>query len=200
LDIRPAELTNAPMALADLSSEDLGERLLNASSQHEQVVLLGEFLRARIGRARRADPIVTASLQLMARRIQSMRVPQLLKYLNLSERQFERRFMQAIGVSPHQYIRIVRFQEVLRRLKAMQFDRLSDVAYDLNYTDQSHFIKEVKDLSGYIPTRLFEIVRTCVDFPGGLIQARAVSDRNLITAAPRGNSVRRRMSRRDMAD
>lgn len=190
LNIRPAELTNAPIALADLSSENVGERLLNASSQQEQLVLLGEFVRARIGRARREDPVVTASLQLIDRRIRSIRVQQVLKYLNVSERQFERRFMHATGVSPHQYIRIVRFQEVVRRLKTMQFDRLSDVAYDLNYTDQSHFIKEVKALSGYVPTRLFEIVRTCVDFPSGLIQARAASDGNLFREAPQGNAVR----------
>lgn len=190
LNIQPAELTNAPIALTDLSSDNVGERLLNASSQQEQFVLLSEFLRARVGRARREDPVVAASLQLIDRRIQSIRIRHVLKYLNVSERQFERRFMHAIGVSPHQYIRILRFQEVVRRLKTMQFNRLSDMAYDLNYTDQSHFIKEVKDLSGYTPTRLFEIVRTCVDFPCGLIQARAVNDGNLIREALQGNSVR----------
>ena len=133
LNIPPAELTNAPMALADLSSENVGERLLNASSQQEQFVLLGEFLRARIGRARHEDPVVTASLQLIHRGIQSIRIQHVLKCLNVSERQLERRFMRAIGVSPHQFIRIARFQEIVRRLKATQFDRLSDVAYDLSY-------------------------------------------------------------------
>lgn len=40
--------------------------------------------------------------------------------------------VRAIGVSPHQYIRIARFREAVRMIRANQFERLSDVAYDLS--------------------------------------------------------------------
>jgi AraC-like DNA-binding protein len=99
-------------------------------------------------------------------------VPHLLKCLSVSERQFERRFVRAIGVSPHQYIRIVRFREAVRLIKAHRFDRLSDVAYDLNYVDQSHFIKDVKAFSGYTPTGLVQTVQTGITLPCALILAR----------------------------
>src|SRR5262245_1758535 len=48
------------------------------------------------------------------RRIRSVRVRDLLKSLKMSERQFERRFLRAVGVSPHRYIRLMRFKEVIR--------------------------------------------------------------------------------------
>jgi transcriptional regulator GlxA family with amidase domain len=96
--------------LADLSSGNLDEQLLNASSQQEQLVLLSEFLRARISRTRPADRTVTASLQLIRHKVQSIRTRHVLKYLNVSERQLERRFMDAIGISPHRYIRISGFK------------------------------------------------------------------------------------------
>ena len=96
----------------------------------------------------------------------------MLKRLNVSERQFERRFVRAVGVSPHHYIRIVRFQEAMRLIKANQFERLSDVAYDLNYVDQSHFIKDIKAFSGYTPTDLVKTVQAGIGLPCALILAR----------------------------
>jgi AraC-like DNA-binding protein len=116
--------------------------------------------------------LVTESLRLIHQGIRSIRVPQLLKCLNVSERQFERRFVRAIGLSPHHYIRIVRFQEAVRLIKTNQFERLSDVAYDLNYVDQSHFIKDMKQFSGYTPTSLAQTVQTCIDLPCARILAR----------------------------
>jgi AraC-like DNA-binding protein len=77
--------------------------------------------------------------------------------------------MRAIGVSPHQYIRIARFQEAVRLIKASQFETWSELAYDLNYADQSHFIKDVKEFSGFTPTTLLDTLHTSVDLPCALI-------------------------------
>ena len=123
------------------------------------------FLRAHVDGAGPEDVLVTESLRLIQNGIRSIRVPHLLKCLKVSERQFERRFVRAIGVPPHQYIRIVRFREALRLLRANRFERLSDVAYDLNYVDQSHFIKDVKAFAGYTPTSLVETIRAGIDLP-----------------------------------
>jgi AraC-like DNA-binding protein len=106
----------------------------------------------------------------------SIRVPQLLKRLHVSERHLERGFLRALGVSPHQYIRILRFREALHLMRAGQFDRLSDVAYDLNYVDQSHFIKDTKALSGYTPGQLVTAVDAGVDLPCALIEIPRESD------------------------
>jgi AraC-like DNA-binding protein len=154
LHIHPAQLTDAAVDLNELSSESVAERLLSAGSQQERLALLNQFLRGHVDRAQPEDVLVATSLRLIRRRIRAIRVHDLLTFLNVSERQFERRFVQAIGVSPHQYIRIMRFQEAVRLMKARQFERLSDVAYDLNYVDQSHLIKDIKAFSGHTPTNL----------------------------------------------
>jgi AraC-like DNA-binding protein len=173
-NLQPAELTNASVMLADVSS-DVGDALLNTACQQERLALLTEFLRARLGRARPEDLMVAESLSLIHRDIRSTRVPQLLKCLKVSERQFERRFIRATGISPHQYIRVARFQEAVRLMKTTRFPHLSDLAYHLSYADQSHFIRDVKEFSGFTPRRLREIVRTCVA-PCGLIPAQLYSE------------------------
>jgi AraC-like DNA-binding protein len=149
LNTHPMRLNDGSVELNEFSRENIGEQLLNARSHHERVARLGEFLRAHVDNSGSEDALVTESLRLIQKEIRSIRVPRLLKCLNVSERQFERRFVRAIGVSPHHYIRILRFREAVRLIKANQFERLSDVAYDLNYVDQSHFIKDIKAVSGY---------------------------------------------------
>jgi AraC-like DNA-binding protein len=103
--------------------------------------------------------------------VRTVRISGLLNYLGVSERPFERRFRDAVGVSPHQYLRILRFQEAVRLLRMGQFRKMSDLASDLGYADQSHFIKEIREFSGYTPTALSEILRTSVDLPCALILA-----------------------------
>jgi AraC-like DNA-binding protein len=172
LNTHPAQFSDGSVELDEFSRENIGEQLLDARSDRERVARLSQFLRARVDGSGSEDGLVTESLRLIQRGIGSIRVPQLLKCLSVSERQFERRFVRAIGVSPHQYIRIVRFREAVRLMKANQFERLSDVAYDLNYVDQSHFIKDVKAFSGYTPTDLVQTVQTGIMLPCALILAR----------------------------
>jgi AraC-like DNA-binding protein len=190
LDIQPAAVVNAPVSLADVSGGTVGETMLTARTQQERLVRLVRFLHTRVCGARPEDPLVAAGLRLIHRRIRSIRVPHVVTCLHVSERQFERRFLRAIGVSPHLYIRIVRFQEAVRLLKTEDFPRLSDVAHELRYADQSHFIKDVKAFAGHTPTRLAEIVHTCVDLPCGVSPARMFNE-GLLDPAQHGLPVRR---------
>jgi AraC-like DNA-binding protein len=172
LNSHPMQFNDGSVELNEFSRENVSEQLLDARSHRERVARLSDFLRAHVDDAGSEDVLVTESLQLIQKGIRSIRVPQLLKSLNMSERQFERRFVRAIGVSPHQYIRIVRFREALRLIRGRQFERLSDVAYDLSYVDQSHFIKDIKAFSGYTPTGLVQTVQGGIDLPCALILAR----------------------------
>jgi AraC-like DNA-binding protein len=170
LNTDPGALNDGSAGLGNFSREHLGDQLLNARSDHERVARLSAFLRTRVDGAGAEDLLVTESLALIRAGIRSIRVPDLLKRLHVSERQLERRFGRAIGVSPHRYIRILRFREAMQVMKANQFERLSDVAYDLNYVDQSHFIKDIKAFSGYTPKRLAQTVQTAVNLPCALIE------------------------------
>jgi AraC-like DNA-binding protein len=172
LKIQPVSLSDGSVRLNDFSRENIADELLNASSSHQRVAILHRFLRQRADLAASEDVLITESLHLIRQGLRSVKVPQLLKSLHVSERQFERRFVRAIGVSPHHYIRIARFRKAMRLIKARQFQRLSDLAYDLNYADQSHFIKASKAFSGYAPRRLAHLVQAGVELPCALILAR----------------------------
>jgi AraC-like DNA-binding protein len=104
---------------------------------------------------------VEESLRYIHSNISNITVKDLLGQLYISERQFEKKFVQAVGVSPQFYIRVKRFNEAMRLIDSGQFERLSDVAQALNYFDQSHFIRDIKVFSGITPKSISQKI---VDF------------------------------------
>jgi transcriptional regulator GlxA family with amidase domain len=72
----------------------------------------------------------------------------------LSRRQFERNFKACSGFSPKLYTRIIRFQAAAKEY-GMQYQSLTDIAYRCGYYDQSHFIHDFKEFSGFHPKEYF---------------------------------------------
>ena len=66
-----------------------------------------------------------------------------------SSRQINRYFNEHFGISLKAYCSILRFEESLPYITA------GKLFPELNFTDQNHFIKEVKRLSGVVPKELF---------------------------------------------
>ena len=77
-------------------------------------------------------------------------IQELSEKISWSTRQMNRYFNQQFGISLKVYCKILRFQASLPYIK-------KGVLYpQLNFTDQSHFIKEIKQLSGVSPKELYK--------------------------------------------
>lgn len=77
-----------------------------------------------------------------------IRVQELSAEIGWSPRQINQYFNTQLGLSLKSYCNILRFQASLRHIWE------GELYPQLNYTDQSHFIKEVKKLSGVSPKEL----------------------------------------------
>ncbi|SKA45487.1 AraC-type DNA-binding protein [Chitinophaga eiseniae] len=78
----------------------------------------------------------------------SLAVQELADSVAWSRRQINRYFNEQFGISLKAYCNIFRFKASLQQLKE---GRLFP---ELNYTDQNHFIKEVKKFAGVVPKEL----------------------------------------------
>lgn len=76
--------------------------------------------------------------------------------LGRSSRYVRKVFKQDIGITPKVFLKISRFNAAFNLLKADQFVRLSDIAYRLNYFDQSHFIREFRYFTGMTPLQFLK--------------------------------------------
>jgi AraC-like DNA-binding protein len=154
LGINASALTHRVVDLQEFSAPTLSEQLLEATNEQEQIALLTSFLVAQLKQENARDTLVEESLRLIQQQIGAIQVKSLLDHLHLSERQFERRFSQAVGVPPQVYLRVRRFHEAVRLMKTGQFEALTVVAHALGFHDQAHFIRDIKAFSGLTPKSL----------------------------------------------
>lgn len=70
---------------------------------------------------------------------------------NITERTFQRIFKKFVGVTPTQFRRICQFQQSFGQLRSKQFSKVSDVAFDNHFSDQSHFIRSFKEFAQTTP-------------------------------------------------
>jgi AraC-like DNA-binding protein len=73
------------------------------------------------------------------------------KSLHLSTRQVERKFKTLVGTTISHYLKVVRFNRAKDLLEKKLPNRLTDIAFESGYYDQSHFISNFKALTGASP-------------------------------------------------
>ena len=158
LGVNASALTNHLVELREFSVGDLNMQLLEARNEQVRLTLLTNFLASKLRQATTRDRLIEESLCIIHNNVGRVTVKNLLECLNISERQFEKRFSQTVGLSPQFYIRVKRFTEAIRLMQTGRYERLTDVAHSLNFYDQSHFIRDIKAFSGITPKSLFQKV------------------------------------------
>lgn len=137
---------------------ELEQQLLATGGTAERVTLLNTFLIVRLKQAGQRDELIERSLDHIQAHIASITVRELLQAFHISERQFQKRFVRVVGMPPQLYIRVKRINEALRMMNTGRYERLSDIAYLLNFYDQSHFIREMKTFSWVTPKSITQKV------------------------------------------
>jgi len=94
---------------------------------------------------------VQAAAKLLYQTKGQARIHEVADACGLSVRQLQRQFDQQTRVAPKTLARTIRFEAVRERLMHEPDANLTDLAYELGYADQAHFIKDFKALTGKTP-------------------------------------------------
>ena len=97
------------------------------------------------------DFTISKAIQKIINKKGQLVIGDLCNELHLTERTFERRFFNAVGVSAKQFAKIIQFQQSLEQLTVQDFTKLTDIVYANGFADQSHFIKVFKAYTGKTP-------------------------------------------------
>jgi len=111
------------------------------------------------------DPLVTRAARVLA--ASDNHAGELASRLGVSERQFRRRCLDAVGYGPKTLHRILRFRRFVSKLDAAgtRMD-LAQAAADAGYADQAHLTRESVRLSGLPPAALVRVRRGWPSPPG----------------------------------
>ncbi len=139
------------------------EQLINTIDYKKQIEIIEQYLIYRLNKVKFPDfQLIKHSVDNILNSKFDDSILNIAKNLCLSERTFQRKFLDSIGLSPKQFFRIGRLQKTIRNFKFYKESlKLSDLAYDSGFYDQSHFIKEFKLLTGLTPKEFFSF--ECVE-------------------------------------
>jgi AraC-like DNA-binding protein len=151
-------MENKAVALAELFGNDgllLESNILAAKTTDERVKIVEMFLNGRVGSAESIDRIIKTTIAAMFTLNGQLSVSEISKEMNVNRRQLQRRFSLVIGLSPKQLSKIIRLQAVIKLLMSDEQGSLTDIAYEGNYYDQAHFIKDFKEFTGVSPKQFY---------------------------------------------
>ena len=161
LGVAPWEHVGGEPCYADIRPDlaaPLEERLMRTTEPADALRLLVAFLRER----RAARPVAVAgvvlrvSMESLRCGASAPRVATLARRLGVSDRHLRRLVVGETGISPRHFARIQRFHALLRSSDLNGRPSWAALAAHHGFADQSHLIREVRDLAGVTPARLHE--------------------------------------------
>jgi AraC-like DNA-binding protein len=138
----------------------LRERLGEAKTPAERFRLLEDALLNRLSRSARRHYAVAAALEIFGKDQTAPTVREAAEYLGLSQRRLIEVFKAEVGLTPKLFSRIRRFQRTRSLIQQNPAPNWAELALDLGYFDQSHFIREFSEFSGLSPTDYLNLHRS----------------------------------------
>jgi AraC-like DNA-binding protein len=123
-----------------------------------------------------------AAARMLHLRSGQFRLAELAECCNLSSRQVQRQFRDRLGVSPKTLGRVIRFEEIRKRLMFEPDQSLTALAHEFGYTDQAHFTHDFKDFADRTPgefAREMRAIRNIFRDHDNVVFLQAPPDRGL---------------------
>jgi AraC-like DNA-binding protein len=132
-------------------AKELEQQMIRANATEERIATIEAFLLKKLNEKKTISHIVKATVDALLKTNGTTPINLLLTEGISKRRQLERYFRKQIGISPKQLSKAIRLQATLNLLLNKKSETLTEIAYESQYFDQNHFIKDFKDLVGITP-------------------------------------------------
>jgi methylphosphotriester-DNA--protein-cysteine methyltransferase len=129
----------------------LTQNISQAIHTQHRIEIIEAFLLKKLNEASTIETIVKTTVDVLLSTKGSTPINVILKDDLDKRRQLERYFKKQIGLSPKQLGKVIRLQATLQMMLSRTTTSMSDVAYEHEYFDQAHFIKDFKEFVGITP-------------------------------------------------
>ncbi len=147
-------ITDRSIRIADVFG-DAGlalEAAIRACDDEERWIEYAEqFLRRRLPERDETVELINQIIDCVVADRTILKVDRLIERFNLGKRTLQRIFSQYVGVSPKWVLMRYRLQEAADQLAHSESINWPEMALDLGYFDQAHFIKDFKMIVGRTP-------------------------------------------------
>ncbi len=143
--------TPIELLFGENSANALEQKIIQATDTNERIKIIENFLLRKLNDKVIIDTIVKTTIDTLFSTRGSTSINKVLKDNLSKRRQLERKFQKQIGISPKQLGKVIRLQTALKILLNQEMDSFTQVAYESDYYDQAHFIKDFKEFTGTTP-------------------------------------------------
>jgi AraC-like DNA-binding protein len=162
-----AEQTVALDLLWGSAAEWLCEQINETDDPLTKVALFQQALLAHLGDVPH-QPRLHYALEQIDLANGSISVETLAAQVNLSQKQFERVFVRAVGMTPKRYARLARFQKLVWWLaRCGQSVNWTTLAAQFGYYDHSHLVKDFNAFAGTTPSAFADATAGIVEVAYG---------------------------------
>lgn len=151
-----SKLTDDSVGLRDVfggQGEAVEKEILALQDEAELVDVAETFLRGQLPERDCTVELVGRVVDCIIANPEITRVDDVVSRLGLNKRTLQRIFERYVGVSPKWVIRRYRLHEAADRLAGGEAVNLPEMALNLGYFDQAHFIKDFKKIVGTTPAK-----------------------------------------------
>ena len=139
------ELTNKRISLEAVFGSEIEfitEQIAEATCPAAKIAVLQNFLIRKITSQSFSLDIIDNAVDIILEKKGIIAVKDLVTQLGVNRRQFERKFIQKVGLSPKYYSRLKRLSYICSLLINHRNPDWQEVIYAGGFYDQSHFIKD----------------------------------------------------------
>lgn len=133
------------------SNGNIQEKLLNCSSPNDMILLLNNYIITLINKKKADVSKINIATALIENNLANDSLKTAQDNLCVTEKTLQRMFEKNVGISPRLFKRICQFNTAFQQLNTRHFLKISDVAYENGYADQSHFIRTFKEFTNLTP-------------------------------------------------
>ena len=143
-------------------SRVLEQQILDSTTSFQRITVLEKFLLSKLQKSASKIDIIDHALDNILQHKGLMSISKLSDAVCISPRQFRRRFIEKVGISPKLLSRIKRFNYISNLSFAASTDWV-DMVHEGGYYDQAHFIRDFSDFSGKTPSEFINYKRALSD-------------------------------------
>lgn len=138
------------------------ERLKNTQGAEERMKAMDEFLLQQASRMQPHNEHFQKAVHYIVSQRGDVSLPWVISQCFMSERQFQRKFLEQVGTSPKTFIKRLKFDYIINIKRMHPATSWTKLAYRAGYFDQAHFIREFKSITSETPSGFIQKV---YDFP-----------------------------------
>ncbi|MBK9270301.1 MAG: AraC family transcriptional regulator [Saprospiraceae bacterium] len=136
---------------------DLRDILRETSEISKKFLLSEAFFLNQFQSKLKENPFVDFTVNRILQSPHQTTIQQISKKVGFSQKHLIKMFKEHVGLTPKAFLKVIRFQKVIREIEQKQPINWTDIALQSGYYDQAHFIQDFKLFSGFTPSQYLQM-------------------------------------------